>query len=190
MKQMFLIFFIAVGVFAGDRTLASSLSIYGAYGLPYASQLGVDFDFGDYFGIEISINSGTLLRTCADVAVTMREGLLIYRPFGGAFFVGAGAGAYRMTISNEYTVTKSIFTIDALGQMAMIKLGWIWGRSNGGFWYGVDFIRNFPLNSKSTIHADGVDSNSQDYKDSTNSLDQFTRGSWGNLTFFRLGWMF
>jgi hypothetical protein len=72
----------------------------------------------------------------------------------------------------------------------LAKLGWMWGASNGGFWFGIDYSLVMPSNPKTTITAPGVPVTEQSYIDAVKARDDFGSTSYGNITFARFGMLF
>lgn len=154
------------------------------------NQAGLNFKLSDRFGLSAGYNSLNLDVGEASLDLTMQEVLLHFHPFTGSFFIAGGIGKESLDVTATTASTSTKVSIEAEASTTIIKLGWMWGSANGGFWFGMDVSSITPSNPKQTITAPGVSTTSDAYVDSQKAADDFGKTAYTNITFARFGWLF
>jgi hypothetical protein len=176
--------------------LISSKAFAGAgvnvgIGIPFVSQLGVNLTFGSLVTIDLTYNNLSLDVDTASVDLTMPEALFKFHPFAGSFFVGAGVGKQALNVSATDADTGAGASLDVETNTTILKLGWMWGKANGGFWFGIDFSRITPSDGTVTITTTGgLPTDSQEYLDVQEAGNDFATSSYYNVTMAKFGWLF
>lgn len=178
------IFFLPLGIHAAP-------GLYGGIGIPHQSQLGLTYDFSNAWMLELSYNHGNSITSCKKFDLKVIQFGLNAFPSAGNFFLGAGVTQSTMTAGETDSTSKLDFTMDGSATRVYAKLGWIWGRADRGFWYGIDLSAYQTLTyKKETDVPAGVDVNSREYLSVDDVVKVFIQTQSLNLTFFRLGWSF
>lgn len=163
--------------------------IEAGFGAPFLSQTGLSYQFNDRFGISVTQNTLDLTIDSAGLELTMPEVLLTFHPFEGSYFIGLGVGQETLEVTaGEVGVNFVSAEVDAMTMV--VKTGWKWGLSDGGFWFGVDVSYIMPTSPESTITAPGVPTTDQAYIDAQDAVDQFGETAYTNITFAKLGYIF
>lgn len=182
--------FIAFTAFNAQAAPTNSFGLNVGIGLPFLGQVGAHYYFSENLNLSAGYNHLNLDVGDASAKLTMPEILLNYHPFAGSFFIGAGIGteSLEVTATDSATSQQAKATVDAI--TTIIKTGWMWGASDGGFWFGMDISYIMPSSPDTTITAPGVPPTSQAYIDTLDAADKFGETSYVNITFARLGWLF
>jgi hypothetical protein len=159
-------------------------------GAPYISQIGLNYTHGASWTLNLHHNSLSISTGEAEADLTMPELSLNWHPFQGSFFVGFGVGKQKLAVSATDQATSVKVTADVDSSTTMAKLGWMWGKADGGFWFGFDIAYIMPSGGKVTIDAPGVSPTSQEYQDVEKAGEKFAETSYVNITFARLGYLF
>jgi hypothetical protein len=146
--------------------------------------------FNNQFAVYGGYNNLSLSVGEASVNMTMPELSLQYHPFEGAFFVGLGVGSETLKAKATDALTNAEASIEVTAMTTIGKLGWMWGASDGGFWFGIDMAFVSPSGAKSTITAPGVSTTDQVYIDAQDAAKKFGETSYTSLTFLKLGYLF
>lgn len=184
-----------ITVFALFTSAAHAASSGGGFGLnvglgmPFLSQAGLNYQFSDRFGMSAGYNLFDVKVGTAGAKLSMPEILFNYHPFSGSFFVGVGAGQEKLEVTSGNVGVDEV-SIDVEAMTTILKTGWMWGASNGGFWFGMDVSYISPSGAKQTIKAPGVPVTDKSYTDAVDAADQFGKTSYMNITFARFGWLF
>ncbi len=180
--------FVAPAAFA--KSSAGTFGLNVGVGVPYLTQAGLNYRMSDMFSISAGYNLLDVDVDTASAKLAMPELLLNFHPFSGSYFIGAGVGQESL----EVTATESLGTneveIDVDAMTTIVKTGWMWGASNGGFWFGIDFAYIMPSGAETTIKAPGVPTSDPSYQDAVDAADKFGDSAYGNITFIRLGYLF
>lgn len=182
----------AVMAISGSVAQAASGSAFGfnvAMGTPFLQQAGLNYQFSDKFGMSLGYNILDLTIGTAGLKLTMPELMFGYHPFGGSYFLAAGVGQEALKISSSTTSGQTV-AIDVTAMTTIVKTGWMWGISNGGFWFGMDVAYIMPSSPSTTITAPGVPTTDTAYTDAQDSAKKFGETAYMNITFARLGWLF
>lgn len=171
---------------AGSKGLGLSLGS----GIPFLSQAGIHYFFNDKFALYGGYNNLSITAGTASASLTMPELSLQFHPFSGSFFVGLGAGTETLSTKASDATTGLEAKIDVTATTAIAKLGWMWGASDGGLWFGMDFSYISPSGSKQTITAPGLSVTDQAYIDALDAAKKFGETAYSNFTFFKLGYLF
>lgn len=189
-------FFIATLVLIGTVSAHAASSSNGGVGLniglgvPFLTQAGLNYQISDRWGVEAGYNLFSLDVSSASVELSMPEVLLKFHPFAGSYFIGAGVGQETMEVKSADTSGANEVSIKVEAATTIVKTGWMWGVSNGGFWFGMDVAYIMPSSPKQTITAPGVPTTSESYLDAVDAADKFGKTAYTNITFARFGWLF
>ncbi len=159
-------------------------------GLPFLGQIGANYYFTSDLSVSVNYNILSLEVDTAKAKLTMPEVMVNYHPFSNGFIVGAGIGQEYLDISATDTATGEQARLEVEAMTAILKLGWVWGADNGGFWYGIDIAYIMPMSPKTTITAPGVATTSQEYLDVVEAGEKFGETAFLNITPIRMGWLF
>lgn len=190
---MKLFFAILIAQIFGSAAMAASSGGFGAnfaLGAPFVSQFGLNYQFSDKFGMSAGSDSLKIDAGVASLNLSLIEVMANYHPFGGAFFIGLGVGQESLKTTATDSTTATTASIEVTATTAIAKLGWMWGLSDGGFWFGLDVAYISPSGSKETITAPGVPTTSTAYTDAVDAAEKFGSTAYTNITFARLGWIF
>lgn len=168
----------------------TGVGVSAGIGFPYLTQFGLNYKLSDK--ISFSGQYGLLDIKVGDASAKlgMPELMVNYHVFAQAFFVGLGVGQQTLAVKATEATTNNQVAIDVESMSAIAKLGWMWGISDGGFWFGVDVAYIMPMSPKTTITAPGVPTTDPDYIDAQEAADRFGKSSYFNITFIRLGYLF
>lgn len=168
----------------------SGVGLQVGLGLPFVSQAGFHYKATDKFGFSLGYNLLDFSLGDSKTKLSMPEFLVHYHPFSGSFFVAAGVGQENLKVSATDITTGTEVAIEVAATTTVIKTGWMWGITNGGFWFGIDMSYVMPSGGTPTITAPGVPASSQSYIDAVEAADKFSKTAYTNFTFARLGWIF
>lgn len=177
--------FISIPSFAAGGFGASA-----AFGIPFLTQIHAHYQLNDQVSFSAGLNSLSLDAGEASVSMTLPEVIVKYHPFAGAFFVGGGLGSNSLEVTATESVTSNKISAKVDSTAMIIKTGWMWGASDGGFWYGMDFSYISPSGASSTITAPGVSTSDPNYQDAVDAAEKYGETALFNLTLLRIGWMF
>jgi hypothetical protein len=169
---------------------ARGLSVSFGAGVPFINQFGLHYSLSDKMTVYAGYTNLSADLGTAQAEMTLPEVGLQYHPFGGAFFLGLGAGSVSLESSAVDAVTLLKASIEVTATAAIGKMGWMWGAADGGLWFGIDLSYISPSGPKSTITAPGVSTTSQAYLDAESAADKFGTTAFPGLTFLRLGYFF
>lgn len=156
-------------------------------GLPYVTQLGVNYVLNDEFTFNANYNNLSMEIGDAGVDLTMPEFMVNWHPFSGSFYAGLGLGFQSFEASASSGGVSASAEVDST--VAIAKLGWMWGLEDGGFWGGIDVAYVNPLGSSVNIKGAGSAGDSA-YDDVEDSAMMFAETAYLNITFLRLGYLF
>ena len=188
LKFLFLIVF-----FSGSVAHAASsggLGLYLGSGVPFLSQVGLEFKFNEKFGVSAGFNQLSVEIGEASLDLSMPEVLIHYHPFSGSFYIAAGVGQESLEATAIETIGTDTIKIEVDAMTTIAKLGWKWGYQNGGFWFGIDYAYIMPSSPETTITAPDVLETDQSYLDAVEAAEDFGDTAYGNFTFARLGYLF
>jgi hypothetical protein len=185
---LFPLFF--VGLTAQAASSQGGFGINLGIGLPYTSQVGINYRFSDRLTLNLANNLFSLDVDSASLKLMMPELVLYYHPFGGSFFLGAGVGKEALDVTATETGGTTEVKIEVEATTTIGKIGWMWGVSDGGFWFGMDLAYIMPTSPKTTITAPGVATTNQAYIDAVDAGDKFGNTAYMNITFAKFGWLF
>lgn len=187
MKKYLLVLVLLVG---SVQSLKADVGISFGLGAPYVSQPGLDLTLGDRFSIVARANTFAIDLGEAAVDLSMPEVSVLWHPFAGSFFLGAGIGSQTLDVSATEIDTGLTASTEVSSTVMLAKLGWMWGKSNGGFWGGLDVTFISPTSSDVEIDAPGVPTDSEIYEDVESAAETFAETAYVNITFLRLGYLF
>ncbi len=190
-SSLFFILLLLVG--SGAQAASSNSTGFGisaGSGIPFVGQGGVHYRYSDTFTFYGGYNMLSLSSGSASVDLTMPELLVQYHPFAGSFFLGVGVGQESLDVKSTDVTTGLEARAEVTAMTGIAKVGWMWGASNGGFWFGIDLSYIMPMNSDTTITAPGVPTTDPAYRDVQDAADRFGESSYINFTFARLGYIF
>lgn len=168
----------------------NSFGLNVGIGLPFLGQVGAHYYFTENLNLSVGYNNLDLDVGDASAKLNMPEVMLNYHPFSGSFFIGAGIGkeSLEVTATDSLTLQQAKAEVDAM--TTIVKTGWMWGATNGGFWFGMDIAYIVPTSPEVTVTSPGVPTTSQAYIDTVDAADKFGETAYLNITFARLGWLF
>ena len=186
--KTFLAVLVLLGAFIINAQKAQAQ--YGAnvgIGLPYATQLGVNYVLSDEWTFNANYNNLSMDIGDAGVDLTMPEFMANWHPFQGSFYLGLGLGLQSFEASSSVNGISASANVDST--VAIAKLGWMWGISDGGFWGGMDVAYVNPLGSSVDIKGAGNPGDAS-YDDVEDAANTFAETAYLNITFLRLGYIF
>ena len=160
-------------------------------GLPYVSQYGINYTMGANWTANLQVNSLDLTTGEANANLGMNEFGINWHPFSGSFFIGFGIGQQKLEVTAVDSTINAAASIDVSSTTTIAKLGWMWGKADSGFWFGMDLAFISPTGSKVNVETTGgLGTNTSQYKDVVDLGEKFGELSYMNLTFARLGYLF
>lgn len=169
----------------------ASVGIHTGLGIPYVSQYGLNYTMGPSWTLNVQYNNLDLSIGDAKTQLQMPEVGVQWHPFAGAFFIGLGVGQQTLSISASDVASGAKASADVNSTTTVAKLGWMWGKADGGLWFGMDIAFISPSGSEVDIETtNGLGQNTQEYKDVEEAADQFGKTAYSNITFARLGYLF
>lgn len=188
MKKIVLI---VVCLCLGSPVAYSSIGVNAGFGIPFITQAGINYTIGQKFSINAGYNNLSLDSGTASVDLTMPELVINWHPFAGSFFVGLGLGSESLEVTATDAQTGGKASAEVSATTTIAKLGWMWGKDNGGFWFGMDVAFISPSGAEVEIKTtNGLGTNSQEYRDAKDAATDFGETSYTNITFARLGYLF
>jgi hypothetical protein len=171
---------ISIAVFILINPLAKAeIGLNAGLGLPFVSQYGVNLTMGSNLTFSATYNVIDISSDKASVKLSMPEATIMWHPFSGSFFIGAGVGQEKLEVAATEEISNTI-----------AKLGWMWGKGDGGLWFGMDLAYIIPSGGDVEINAAGLPTTSKEYKDVEDAANQFGETAYINITFARLGYLF
>lgn len=186
----FLAVFVLMGSIAQSASAAGDFGLNIGIGFPFLTQAGLNYRISEKLGVSAGYNLLDLKNGEASLKLSMPEVLVNFHPFSGSFFVGAGVGKESLEVTATESLGSDTVSIEVTANTFIVKTGWMWGASNGGFWFGLDFSYIKPSSPDSTITAPGVPVADQSYIDAVDAADKFGETAFVNVTFARFGWLF
>lgn len=173
----------------------SSGSGHGTFGLnvgtgvPFTTEGGLNIYFTDNFGLDIDYGTVSYNLGIASGKFSMPSVVLKWHPFGGAFFLGAGAGQESVSVT-AYNPAGEYITVKADATAPVAKIGWMWGATGGGLWFGIDYTYIGSTSGDGTATTNITNPNDQAFADAADAVKKFTKDGSGNFTFARIGYLF
>lgn len=158
-------------------------------GAPFISQAGINFGLSDKFGLDVDYGLLDLSVGSANVKLSMPSLLLRWHPFSGSFFLGVGVGQETLSAKATDVYTGESAEIKVTAMATVGKLGWMWGASDGGLWFGIDASFVSPSSPKSEITT-SLPETDQAYIDAKEQADKFGSTAFTNITFARIGYLY
>lgn len=192
MKKFATVVAFAVGLscsFAQAKGNRGTFGLHVGLGVPFVTQAGADIYFNDNWGLELGFNQLSVSAGVAKVALTMPELLVKWHPFSGSFFMAAGLGQETLSSKATDALTAQTAELKLTANASVVKLGWMWGSGNGGFWFGMDASYVMPSGAKAEITST-LPPTSDTYKEAEEQAKKFGELAYTNITFARLGWLF
>lgn len=166
----------------------SEVGINAALGVPFVTQYGVNLTMGPMWSADISYNNLSYTLGTASVDLTMPALMLNWHPMSGAFYIGLGVGQETLNVkSSESGVTAEG---EVTSSTTIAKIGWMWGKANGGFWFGMDLAYVSPSGGDPDFTVTGGTATAEQVEDVEDSLDTFSETAYTNVTFARFGYLF
>ncbi len=182
------ILFIVVMFFSSQSFASWGLNV--GVGFPFVTQAGVNYIASPDLTFYAAYNALNVDVGTAKVDLTLPEVGLLYHPFSGAFFVGLAIGQESLGVSSTDVTTGITARADVDALTAAARLGWMWGKSNGGFWAGVDASFINPMGADVSVTAPGLPTTAQEYRDVVEAAEKFGETAYFNITFLRIGYIF
>lgn len=187
MKKFILLF---VLIFGYSMQSKADLGFNFGMGLPYLGQYGLDYTLGKSFTLSASQNSVSVTTGEASVDLSMPQILLNWHPFQGAFYIAAGVGSQSLDVEAVEAQTGLFARASVNSNTNLARIGWMWGKDNSGFWFGMDLTYIMPSGASIEIESNGFSSTDEEYKDVETAAEDFGDTSYINITFARFGWLF
>ena len=169
----------------------SDLGLNVGLGLPYVSQYGINYTMGPSWSVNLEVNTLDISTGEASVKLGMNEFGINWHPFAGSFFIGLGIGQQKLEVSASDLGTGASASVDVTSTTTIAKLGWMWGKADGGLWFGMDLAFISPTGSEVNVETTGgLGTNTQEYQDVLDAGEQFGSTAYANITFARLGYLF
>lgn len=163
------------------NTAKAEIGVNAGLGLPFVTQYGLNLTMGPNWTMDLMYNNLNVSTGSATADLTMPELSVKYHPWGGSFFLGVGVGQETITSessSDGVTVKGELTTTTTIA-----KLGWMWGKANGDFWFGMDLAYIVPSGGDADITVNGGVPDSEDVQDVNDSIEQFGELSSTNFIF-------
>lgn len=158
-------------------------------GFPFLTQYGVDYQLNDRFSFEASNNKLGFDISDASLSMTRQELGVRWHIFQGSFFLGLAYG--NMNFSATGTESGQTVTFDVDAQTLTTRLGWMWGISDGGLYFGMDLGVQSPLSTSTSItNSSGVPTSNQAYQDAEEAADTIAKATLPVFSFFKIGYIF
>ncbi|MCB0420611.1 MAG: hypothetical protein KDD61_06430 [Bdellovibrionales bacterium] len=179
-------------VFSLNANGASSggIGLYAGAGLPFLGQAGLTYSTSGMFSFALGYNLLSLDSGLSKVELSMPEFMIHYHPFSGSFYLGVGAGQETLEVKATDLFTGYTASAKVTATTTIAKMGWMWGASDGGLWFGMDLSFIMPSGGDPDIVAPGLTSTDQAYKDTEDAAKKFGNTSYVNITFAKLGFIF
>jgi hypothetical protein len=168
----------------------SEIGINFGLGLPFIKQYGVDLRIGDALTFNVGYNLLDVKNGNASVKLSMPQFLINWHPFSGSFYLGVGAGKETLEISATDESSGASASADVVANTSLARVGWMWGRADSGFWFGLDATYVSPSGGEVNVEADGLTAADKEYKDVVDAGKTFGETAYVNFTFARFGWLF
>lgn len=168
----------------------ADLGFHYGMGLPFIGQLGLDYTLGTHLTLTAGTNNINLSNGEAEVDLTMNHVMLNWHPFNGAFYIGVGAGQETLTVEATDAQLGASAKAEVSANVTLARVGWMWGKANSGFWFGMDITYVSPSGGEVTVESNVWNTSSQEYQDVVDAGEQFGETAYTNFTFARLGILF
>jgi hypothetical protein len=189
MKKIYLALIVA---FISVSPAKAGVGISAGFGIPYVSQFGLNATMGNNWSFHANYNGLSLDSGLAEVSLTMPEVAVHWHPFAGSFFLGFGLGSQTLEVSATDTVTGATAEANVDATTAIAKIGWMWGKADGGLWFGMDvaFIQPSGATVEVSESTGTLTEADEEWQDVQEAGEQFGETAYVNLTFARLGYLF
>jgi len=169
----------------------ANVGIHTGFGVPYVTQFGINYSVGSQWTFNAQYNNLDLSVGDAEAELKMPEFGVQWHPFIGAFYIGLGMGQQSLKVSASDSQTGEKAEVDVSSVTTITKLGWMWGKADGGFWFGMDLAYIIPSGSSVDVKASaGLPTTSQEYQDVKDAGERFGETAYLNITFARFGYLF
>ncbi len=168
----------------------AKVGINAGIGLPFVSQYGVDLTMGPSWTISASYNLLDLESDTASISLSMPQILLNWHPFAGAFYIGAGVAKETLEVEAKDEQTGASARTEVNANTALARVGWMWGKANGSFWFGMDLTYVSPSGGEVDVETVGFTASDEEYQDVLQAGEDFGNTAYTCITFARLGWLF
>lgn len=187
--SLFVVCFCAMVFYSNQSRAGAGISV--GVGVPYVSQYGLNYSASPSWSFDLGYNALNLDLGTAGVDLSLIELMAKYHPFQGSFYIGIGAGSQSLSTSATDALTGAEATADVNSTAILGKLGWMWGRDNGGFWFGMDVTFVSPTSSEVEVETTGaLSATDEEFQDVEDAGNQFGTTAYTNITFARLGYLF
>ena len=170
-------------------TSYSGVGLNAGLGVPFVSQFGLNVTMGPKWTLNLMQNTLDLSIGDAKTKLTMPELSVNWHPFAGSFFIGLGVGQEKLEVTASDAFGNNA-SAEATATTTIAKLGWMWGKADGGVWFGMDLAFISPSGGEVEIDVNGLSTTSQEYQDLVDSGEKFAETAYMNITFARLGYLF
>lgn len=168
----------------------AEIGINAGIGVPFVSQYGVDLTMGPSWTISASYNILSLESDTASISLSMPQVLLNWHPFAGAFYIGVGVGKETLEVEATDELSGASARAEVNANTALARVGWMWGKANGSFWFGMDATYVSPSGGDVDVETVGFTATDEEYQDVLKAGEDFGNTAYLNITFARFGWLF
>lgn len=175
---------------SSPRAFAGNYGLNLGFGVPYFTQFGVNYvDLSKNLSAEVRLNFFTLSAGIASVRLTKPEINVKWHPFAGPFFLGLGLGHQIATATATAPSSGAGVKYSVSSSVATTTLGWLWGISDVGVFWGVDASYQNPYHVYTTIDSD-IPADESAYTDARDAGEKFGELGLPLITLIRVGYLY
>ena len=177
-------------VFITPFAQAANFGISAGFGVPFVSQYAINATFSPSWSMSLGQNSLSVDLGSASTSLTMPELVVNWHPFAGSFYLGLGLGQETLKATATDALTSLSASAEVSASTMIARLGWMWGKGDGGLWFGMDLTFISPSGAEVDVTAPGLTAADKAYQDVVDAGEQFGKTAYTNITFARLGYLF
>lgn len=177
-------------VFITPFANAAEFGLSAGFGVPFVSQYAINATFGSSLSMSLGQNSLEVDVSSSKVSLTMPEVVFNWHPFAGSFYLGLGLGQETLEATATDETTGLSASAEVTASTLIARLGWMWGKGDGGLWFGMDLTYVSPSGADVIVDAGGLSSSDTAFQDVVDAGEQFGETAYTNITFARLGYLF
>lgn len=189
MKKL-LIFLVSFCLLLPLKSAQAEVGLHLGMGVPFISQFGLDLTMGPSWSLTVGNNNLSLESGEASLDLNMPSAIINWHPFAGAFYIGVGFGRETLTVEAKDELLNASAKAEVTANTTLARLGWMWGKGDGGFWFGMDLTFVSPSGGDVDVETVGFTATDEEYKDVEEAGEEFGKTAYTNITFARLGYLF